>query len=273
MNSTRRNLYLLPLAASLVLATAGCGRMESRHHSRAESAVKATINRTWPAEQIRALEVFEVDGSVKIEAAQTDQITLVASARGDFTIDKQKENDGLFETTLEGDTLRIGRKERKNRGFNFHFFFDADEKRIDYVLRIPPTVMLDLKTINGRITTRGGEGETEASTVNGTIDMEIAGLHEVRATTVNGSVKAKFMKDFNGARFKTVNGGVEATFPKNASFRVDLSQVNGDFEASFPLSIHSNPGSRRVSGDVNGGDHSLKIVTVNGDVELANGTE
>jgi DUF4097 and DUF4098 domain-containing protein YvlB len=82
-------------------------------------------------------------------------------------------------------------------------------------------------------------------------------------------VRAKFLESFQGARFKTVNGGVEAILPQNASFAVDLSQVNGDFEASFPLSIHSNPGSRRVSGEVNGGRHDLKIVTVNGDVELA----
>jgi DUF4097 and DUF4098 domain-containing protein YvlB len=86
---------------------------------------------------------------------------------------------------------------------------------------------------------------------------------------VNGRVRAKFVREFNGARFKTVNGSVKATLPQNASFNVNLSQVNGDFEASFPLSINSHPGSRRVSGEVNGGQHPLKITTVNGDVELA----
>lgn len=271
MNRWNRSLYLLPIAASMILVATGCGRAEGRHHG--ESAVKATITRTWPAAEIRQLEVFEVDGSVKVEAAQTNEISLVASARGDFELNKAKENDGLFETTLDGDTLRIGRKERRDRHWNFNFFFDLHEKRIDYVLRVPPGVSLDLKTVNGRISTRGGDGETRATTVNGTIDIENAGSNEVSATTVNGSVHAKFTKGFSGARFKTVNGGVEATLPKTASFTVDLSQVNGDFEASFPLSIHSNPGSRRVSGEVNGGDHELKIVTVNGDVELANGTE
>jgi hypothetical protein len=65
-----------------------------------------------------------------------------------------------------------------------------------------------------------------------------------------------------------VNGGVEALLPGSASFTCDLSQVNGDFEASFPLSIHSHPGSRRVSGQVNGGQFELQITTVNGDVEV-----
>ncbi len=271
MNAWNRKLYLAPIAVSLILATAGCGRSERRSHG--ESVVKATITRTWPASEIRSLEVFEIEGSVKVEAAQTDEISLVATARGDFEIKKDKENDGLFDTTLQGDSLRIGRHERRDRDWNFSFFFDRDEKRIDYVLRVPPSVSLDLKTVNGRITTHGGDGDTQVTTVNGTIDIEASGSNEVRASTVNGSVHAKFTKDFSGARFKTVNGGVEATLPKTASFTVDLSQVNGDFEASFPLSIHSNPGSRRVSGEVNGGEHELKIVTVNGDVDLANGTE
>jgi len=44
--------------------------------------------------------------------------------------------------------------------------------------------------------------------------------------------------------------------------------MNGDFEAAFPLNIHSHPGSRRVSGEVNGGRHDLRIVTVNGDINI-----
>jgi hypothetical protein len=267
MNRPNRALYLLPIA----LLALACGE-ESRtsRHGRNDATVK--ITRTWPAAAIRELRVFEIDGSISVEAAATTEISLVATARGDLDITKGAENDGLFETRLEGDTLRIGRREeRKGKRFRIDipFLFGHDDKRIDYVLRVPPTVTLEVMTVNGRIVTRGVEGETQATTVNGKIDIETAGVNELRATTVNGQVKAKFTRDFQGARFKTVNGGVEAFFPQNASFAVDLSQVNGDFEASFPLSIHSNPGSRRVSGEVNGGRHDLKIVTVNGDVELA----
>ena len=133
----------------------------------------------------------------------------------------------------------------------------------------PQKVSLEANTVNGRIATRGIDGETAATSVNGTIDVEVSGNNELAATTVNGRVKARFTKSFQGAKFRTVNGGVEAFLPQQASFTVDLAQVNGDFEAAFPLSITSHPGRRRVSGEVNGGQHELKIVTVNGDVELA----
>lgn len=267
MNRLNRSLYLLPVAAIALAGLTGCGRAEGRTHGR--NAATATITRTWPAASIRELRIFEVDGSISIEAAQTNEVSLVATARGDLEIKKDAENEGLFETRLEGDTLRIGRREKRHKGFRIPFIFDKADRRIDYVLKVPATLTLDVNTVNGRIRTRGVDGETEATTVNGTIEVETAGLNELRATTVNGRVRATFTRDFQGARFKTVNGGVEAFFPQTASFAVDLSQVNGDFEASFPLSIHSNPGSRRVSGEVNGGRHDLKIVTVNGDVELA----
>ncbi|MDP9191722.1 MAG: DUF4097 domain-containing protein [Acidobacteriota bacterium] len=270
MNRLNRSLYLLSIVAVAMAGTISCGRAEGNTSRRGRAESTVTINRTWPAASVRELRVFEVDGSISVEAAQTSEISLVATASGDLEIKKGVENDGLFETTLDGDTLRIGRKEhRRRKGFNIRFLFDHSERKIDYVLRVPPTLTLEVMTVNGRIVTRGVEGETQATTVNGKIDIETAGLNELRATTVNGRVRAKFTRDFQGARFKTVNGGVEAFFPENASFAVDLSQVNGDFEASFPLSIHSNPGSRRVSGEVNGGRHDLKIVTVNGDVELA----
>jgi DUF4097 and DUF4098 domain-containing protein YvlB len=259
--STKRNSRYLVVA---ILLSAACGR-EMRHGLNSETI---TINRTWPAESIRELKVTEVDGSVKITASKTNEIRLVAEASGrDLEPKAGAENSGLFETRLEGSTLHIGHHEEKH--FNIPFMFGRRDLRINYTLEIPATVSVDATTVNGRIAMKGIDGTTEAVSVNGSIDIETAGTNELRASTVNGHVAAKFLTSFQGARFKTVNGGVDVKLPSNASFSVDLAQINGDFEAAFPLSIHSNPGSRRVSGDVNGGAHQLKIVTVNGDVELA----
>lgn len=267
MNSSKRAVYLLLIA----LTVTSCGRVRERVHGahRGGSGETITITRSWPAANVRELDVFEVGGRISVEAVDTNEISLVATARGDLDPKAGSENQGLFQSKLEGDTLTIGRAERRRKGLRIPFLFGRNRMEIDYVLKVPASVSLELGTVNGRIITRGTEGSTEASTVNGSLDLETAGTNELTATTVNGRVKAKFLRSFQGARFKSVNGGVEAILPQSASFSVDLSQVNGDFEASFPLSVHSNPGSRRVSGEVNGGEHELKIVTVNGDVELS----
>lgn len=262
MNRLNATLFLL-LAA---LVASGCGEAEGRGPK--VGASTKVITRTWPASQIRHLRVAEVDGNISIEASPTNEVSMVATAEGDLELKPGKENDGLFVTQLEGDTLSIGRNQRSRKKFRIPVLFGGDDVTISYVLRVPPTVSLGITTVTGRIATRGVNGETEAVTVNGSIDVETSGRGALNATSVNGPVRVKFLESFQGARFKTVNGAVQAILPQNASFNVDLSQVHGDFEASFPLSIHSNPGSRRVSGEVNGGHYELKIVTVNGDVEL-----
>jgi len=228
-----------------------------------------TINRTWTADGIHRVHVNEVNGSVNVEAGNSNEITLVAHVRAYEKPKEKEENQGYFKTEVNGDTLDIGRQSHHRIqfiGINF-----GDDVTVDYSLRVPPALELELKTVNGRIATHAIDGATTAKSVNGEINLENAGSSEVEAGTVNGRVMAKFVRDFQGARLKTVNGRVVAVLPPTASFACDLSQVNGDFEASFPLSIHSHPGSRRVSGDVNGGKYELRISTVNGDIRLENG--
>lgn len=256
MNRSMRNLYL----AAAVLATTAC-TIGPTHVE--------TITRTFPAAGVQRLELREVNGSVDVSAGPSDSISLVAHVRArGVEPDAKKDNKGYFDTNLEGDTLSIGRRSERK----FHFFaFSTRDVSVNYELKVPRRLELELRTVNGRIATRGIDGETSVVTVNGPIDVEATGTRELSARTVNGRVKARFMQTFQGARLKTVNGGVVAVLPPNASFACDLSQVNGDFEASFPLSIHSHPGSRRVSGEVNGGRYELHIVTVNGDIRIENG--
>jgi hypothetical protein len=255
MNSRKRNLYLLAIA----IFAASCGAAGERYET--------TINRQWPAATVRTVELDEVNGSVTIEAGTASEITLVAdvTARG-VAPDKRAENEGYFTAAIDGDTLRI-RRSKRHADVSFPFF-GSEQVSVNYKLKVPSTVALDVETVNGRISSKGVAGETEVSTVNGPIEVEMPGTSPLTANTVNGRVRAKFIDSFQGARLKSVNGGIEASLPKSASFSCDLSQVNGDFEASFPLSIHSHPGSRRVSGEVNGGRFQLKITTVNGDVEV-----
>lgn len=252
MNTRRRNIYSL---AVLVLAACTPGERYTAH-----------IQKSWPAGEIRRVEVREVDGAINVHAGATDKVSLDARVRAWARKPRPNEdNQGYFRTDLEGDTLVIGRRS----GHRVHVsFFGSEEPHVDYDITVPANVELKLTTVNGHIETRGVAGETQATTVNGWVDLESEGTSEVTAKSVNGRIQATFRKDFQGATFKTVNGRVTAVLPPSASFLGDFSQMNGDFEAAFPLDIHSHPGSRRVSGEVNGGKYELKITTVNGDIKV-----
>src|SRR5450759_3551177 len=196
MNAFVNRLYLL----GAVLLVVGCTAGERRHE---------VIQRQWPASAIRTVEVDGVDGSLSVEAGSADQVTLVARVHSTGVEPrKRQDNHGYFETELNGDTLHIG-QQKPHVHIGFPFFFRA-KTEIDYELRVPPTVALDLRMINGRIASHGVNGATEMTTVNGPIEVETGGSSELSARTVNGSVHAKLRSASRGARLETVNGGVEA---------------------------------------------------------------
>ncbi|MEA2568556.1 MAG: hypothetical protein QOI24_557 [Acidobacteriota bacterium] len=260
MNSRNRTIYSLAVAMILI---GGCAKRER---------YATTITRTWPAAAIHRLEIREVDGTVTVDGSPTDTVSLTANVRArGIAPKKNEENEGYFRTELSGDTLSIGRRDKGHVVVIGFPFMKSRDVTVDYVVHVPQSVALEVRTVNGRIATKGVDGETQLTTVNGPIDVETQGSSELSAKTVNGRVIARFLHDFQGARLKTVNGEVRAVLPASASFSGDFTQVNGDFEASFPMNIHSNPGSRRVSGQVNGGRYELKISTVNGDIQVENG--
>lgn len=253
------NRHSRAIDSLLALAfVAGCVPLE-QHTARFE--------KKWPATTVTHLDVKEIDGTISVDGNSPGEISMVAvvRARG-VRPDPKKDYEGYVRTELDGSTLTI--RTPHEQGVRFGW---GRNVRVDYQLRVPPTVSLQLRTVNGRIATRAISGATAASTVNGEVDIEATGSNEVAARTVNGRVQARFLDDFHGAKLGTVNGRVVAILPASASFLGDFTQVNGDFEAAFPLNIHSNPGSRRVSGDVNGGRYALKISTVNGDIKIDNG--
>ncbi|MEA2163262.1 MAG: hypothetical protein QOK37_1389 [Thermoanaerobaculia bacterium] len=256
MNSRSRAFYSL----SAIVLLAGCGVVMERRVSH--------VDRKWPAGAIHHIEVREIDGAINIEAGSPSEITMAATVRSSVAPKAGQENLGYFTTEVNGDTLVIGRREHRR----FRLFHFGNETRVDYDLRVPATLALDLHTVNGRIATRGVDGSMRAVTVNGRVNIETPGSSAVEAHTVNGRIEARFEKSFQGATLKTVNGGVTAALPLSASFTGDFSQVNGDIEAAFPLNIHSHPGSRRVSGQVNGGRYELRITTVNGDIKIDTAT-
>lgn len=225
-----------------------------------------TIQREWAADQIRKLDLEEVNGSVEVDAGDPGKITLEARVRYFGVTPSQEENQGFFETTITGDSLRIG---RRRHGGQFRLpFIGGREVTIDYTLRVPADTELDIETINGEIDVAGTSARAALESVNGAIKVVATGTSPLDAHTVNGEVSARFVKDFIGAKVRTVNGGVQVTLPAESSFTCELAQVNGGFESNFPLSIRSSKGNRAVSGVVNGGRHPLTIKTVNGEIDL-----
>jgi DUF4097 and DUF4098 domain-containing protein YvlB len=92
----------------------------------------------------------------------------------------------------------------------------------------------------------------------------------VQASTVNGSVHAT-MGRFDGNEdldFRSVNGSVIAEFAGDVDADIDLSTVNGRFQTDWPVTISGRIDPRHLRATLGKGGRTIKLATVNGNVEL-----
>jgi hypothetical protein len=143
-----------------------------------------------------------------------------------------------------------------------------NDTRVDFTVQVPAGVGLQARTVNGSIDAQGLQGDTEATTVNGSVNLSTAGT--VRATTVNGSINASMGRAVwpSGARFTTVNGEVTLRLPAAVNAEVRVSTVSGGIRSDFPLQVSTDPGPKHAEGVLGGGGQRLDVTTVNGAVNL-----
>jgi hypothetical protein len=142
---------------------------------------------------------------------------------------------------------------------------------VRFDVRVPPGVGFIGRTVNGEVEADALQGDVQAQTVNGSVNVATTGL--VTASTVNGSVKAAMGRaDWpDGATFKTVNGGITLTLPPvfDADLRADT--LNGNITSDFPITVTGTVSPRQLRGRVGSGGHDLRLSTVNGSIRLLKG--
>jgi hypothetical protein len=144
------------------------------------------------------------------------------------------------------------------------------EVEMRYVVRAPQGVAVEVESVNGNVTVRGVDTPGSVETVNGTIDFDGVGAHNLE--TVNGRVNATFTRaDWTGAvNIETVNGAVTLTLPANLSAEIRGETVNGAIDVGdFQLTVSGRWGPKEFRGTVGGGGNRvIHIETVNGSITL-----
>jgi len=166
-----------------------------------------------------------------------------------------------------------GRKNECLPGHGGHMNTRDNDVEVHFTVKVPAGVALAARTVNGEVEAAGLEGDVDATTVNGSIQVSASGRAE--AQTVNGSIRASAGRaDWSGdASFKTVNGSITVTLPASLAAEVQADTVNGAIESDFPLTLKGGVGMeghrlRHLRATVNGGGRSLEMQTVNGSIHL-----
>jgi len=254
----KRQINAVSAAMAIAIMVTACVGPDGRSRSR------VSIQKRWPAGQIRAIHVESTNGNIVVKAGNNSEINMEARVGSRRGMTPEQLEGKYLQTSIHDGTLWI-KERRRTKGNVIVLPFPRHSVATDFNLMVPVGTRVTLENINGKLNMQGIEGASFLKSVNGSITIVTPGA-EVTARTVNGRVKADFQQRFLGARLKTVNGSIAVSLPPNSSFDCDISQVNGSFRSDVPLVVKSQGRGKNIDASVNGGKFPLELSTVNGSV-------
>jgi Toastrack DUF4097 len=217
------------------------------------------ITRTFPMRPDGSFELNNVNGTVRIEGWDKDEVEVRAIKS---TPDKQSLLDLVaIDIAAKPDALSVSTRYPQQEGV---------EVAVDYVIHVPRHVQLShVNNINGTLRVFRSESLGELHTVNGNIEVyESSG--NVRAHTTNGNVyvELKHANDARGAYAETTNGSVLLAIPVDLPADLEARCMNGSFSSELPMVMKGAAQPRTVHGQLGHGGAPIHLGTVNGAIRV-----
>ena len=224
----------------------------------------------------RTVEIKGVNGNISAEPSSGSEVEVVANkhARRSNPSEVQIkviEHEGGVTICAVYPSGEPGRINQCTVGENWSSHTRNNDVEVDFVVRVPAGLRFAGRTVNGGVETGAMNGDVEAYTVNGGINISATGYAEAR--TVNGSISAS-MGSANWPRelsFETVNGDITLNLPDATSAMVNAETLNGGINTDFPVTVQGRFSRRRMTGTIGGGAHQLTLKTVNGSINMRRG--
>jgi DUF4097 and DUF4098 domain-containing protein YvlB len=206
------------------------------------------------------LGVTSENGGIEISGEDRSDVEIEArvEAWGNSESDAQ---DILKKVTIEtsGDNIRDSGP---------HFHLGNSGYGVNYKIRVPRRLAVDLKSENGGIEIANLEGEIRFDTTNGGVSLnDLAG--DVRGSTVNGGLDITLSgKSWRGQGLdaETTNGGVTLRIPEHYSAHLETGTVNGGISLNFPITIQGDI-KNNLSTNLGSGGPTIHAET-NGGVQI-----
>jgi len=272
----RSKIALLGLVVTVGLSVAACdiqaGDGKEFSFGIASGKAQDTWTRTYTLADKGRLELINVNGRITAEAATDDKVTLEGrrTAKGS-TDEVAKEMLAKLEIREEvsGDRVRVESRPPRLSGFNGH--------EIEWTIKVPKGVVVDLRTVNGGVRINGLQGEVHAKTTNGGVKGSNVSANILEASSVNGGIDIELggALDANGTiDIETVNGGVSLGLASESKATIVARAVNGGvrvdgLDIQKQEQSNSSDSKRRLEGTLNGGGAKVNISTTNGGIRIS----
>ncbi len=252
---------ILLLSVFFAAGLSGCNLLKRRVEKREKLEYKiSSLNKT-------RISVQNLNGEIKISKSDdtlgiiTVNAEKIARVRFD---DKNKEIENLdVNIDSSGNEVKITTDyERIAKGF----FSQAEDRRVNYDIRVPANMKVEVDNTNGVITLTGLANDVKVNSVNGASNIsKCSGSISVDAT--NGSVSGNF-DSTKGINIDVTNGAVKLGGLRNVSANVNASTVNGKIKFNNLNFSNLTAEKKNLTGTLGTGSSLIKISSVNGSITL-----
>lgn len=222
-----------------------------------------TFDRTYPMDHGGRVALENINGDVTIEVWDEAEVRVYAVKRASSTerlnalrIDVDASERGVFVDTHYPNSRDLGDGDRHGR------------MEVEFTLTVPRFATIDgVELVNGDLIIDGVEGDVEADTVNGEIVVRGAS-GEVELETVNGGIELELgpgpSKEIS---LSSVNGTIEVFLSGSAEIRAETvnGTIRNDF--GIEVKKGKYVGSS-MNGSVGSGGPSIELETVNGGIRI-----
>lgn len=271
-----RKAFLLALTLSASVGLAACDiRAENGNFDIDFAAGKATDtwSRTYTIQPGGRFELINVNGRITAEATDGKEVVVEgrrsAKARSDEAAKAALEKLEIREE-VGGSTVRVESRPPRMSGFGGH--------EIEWTVKIPKGLIVDLRTVNGGVRMNGLSGELYAKSTNGGVKGTRLIVDKIEASVVNGGVDIELGSPLDGTdsiELSSVNGGVTLALPAESKATIAARAVNGGVRVSDDLNAtqeeesHEFERRRRFNGTLNGGGAKVNVSTTNGGIRVS----
>lgn len=231
-----------------------------------------TWSRTYTVQPGGRFELINVNGRIIADVTDGKDVVVEGKRTVKGRSDEvAKENLARLEIREEvgGSTVRVESRPPRFSGFGGH--------EIEWTVKIPKGLTVDLRTVNGGVRMNGLTGEIYAKSTNGGIKGENLIIDKLEASVVNGGVTIDLdspLDATDSVELSCVNGGVTLGLPAESKATISARAVNGGVRVSDELKAEQDDDSRdterrrRFDGKLNGGGARVNANTTNGGVRI-----
>ena len=243
------------------------------------TSLEETFKKQISADDFKLVSVLNQNGSVEVKGWSKDQIEIIAYKK--VRAGSQEKAEKLMEYLeinidesgdhLVIETIQPRRHKDKDSGFISWLLGLGNHANasVDYMIKVPHKMDLDLNSTNGGITVIECEGVIDLKTTNGKIVADnIKG--STNCKTTNGSIKA-YLDDVypkEDMTFKSTNGSIKIYLPGDTNADVEAKTTNGSIRCDLPLHSTNKQSKHHFYGEINDGGSLIYIKTTNGSIKI-----